>query len=108
MKAEIEEEEKTRKRDANNFIRDLKIITAISLGKNRNKDLARFLDTDKSHASKKIRELEEKGLVTRVKERRSVTYRVNNSAVTRLLQSKVIIIKGGKKNERREREESGN
>lgn len=107
MEAETEEEAKTSKRDANKFIRDLKIITAISLGKNRNKDLARFLDTDKSHASKKIRELEEKGLVTRVKERRSVTYRVNNSAVTRLLQSKVVIVRGGKKNGREEGEESG-
>ncbi|UCD03999.1 MAG: winged helix-turn-helix transcriptional regulator [Candidatus Woesearchaeota archaeon] len=103
-----EEEVKTSKRDANNFIRDLKIITAISLGKNRNKDLARFLDTDKSHASKKIRELEEKGLVTRVKERRSVTYRVNHSAVTRLLQSRVVIVRGGKKNGReKEGTESG-
>lgn len=102
-----EEENKTGKRDANNLIRDLKIITAISMGKNRNKDLARFLDTDKSHASKKIKELEEQGFVSRVKERRSVFYRVNTSAVARLLQSKVVIVRGGKKNEGKDGTESG-
>lgn len=102
-----EEETKRSKRDANNLIRDLKIITAISMGKNRNKDLARFLDTDKSHASKKIKELEEQGLVVRVKEKRSVFYRVNNSAVARLLQSKVVIVRGGKKNGRKDETERG-
>lgn len=99
-----EETEKTGKRQANKFIRDLKIITAISMGKNRNKDLARFLNTDKSHASKKIRELEKKGLVQREGEKRNIVYRVNHSAVSRLLQSKVVIVKRGKKDGRREEE----
>jgi len=33
-------------RETKKIVRDLKIITAISLGKNRNKDLAKLLDTD--------------------------------------------------------------
>ena len=32
---------------AEKFVKDLKIITAISLGKDRNKDLAKILNTDK-------------------------------------------------------------
>ena len=94
------------KREVRNFIRDLKIITAISLGKNRNKDLAQFLDTDKSHAAKKIKELEEKGLVTRVGDKKNIVYKLNQSAVIRLLQSRVIIVKGGKKDGREKRSES--
>ena len=41
------------KKETNKIIKDMKIITAILLGKNRNKDLAKVLDTDKSFASKK-------------------------------------------------------
>lgn len=104
----MDEETKKGKREANNFIRDLKIITAISLGKNRNKDLAKVLDTDKSHASKKIKELEIKGLVTKLRDGKKVIYKLNSSAVSRLLHSRVVIVKGGKKNERREETESGN
>lgn len=100
------EAEKRGKREASKFIRDLKIITAISMGKNRNKDLAHFLNTDKSHASKKIKELEKKGLVYKEGERRNIIYRVNQSAVTRLLQSKVTIVRGGKKYGRKKESEN--
>lgn len=93
-------EDRGGRRKANKFIRDLKIITAISLGKNRNKELARFLDTDKSHAAKKVKELEDKGLVSRIKKKKKVIYKLNPSAISKLLQSRVVIVKGGKKDEK--------
>jgi|TARA_Y100000034_G_C6900017_1_gene415901 DNA-binding MarR family transcriptional regulator len=89
------------KRDAKKVMRDLRIITAISLGKNRNKDLAKVLDTDKSFASKRVKELEEQGLIRKEGEGRDVRYEVNEFNVFRFLQSKVVI-KWGKEKEKAE------
>ena len=79
------------KRDAKKVMRDLKIITAISVGKNRNKDLAKVLDTDKSYAAKKIKELEKRGLVNKEGSGKDVRYSVNEFNVLKFLQSRVII-----------------
>jgi|TARA_Y100000294_G_C8460086_1_gene298219 DNA-binding HxlR family transcriptional regulator len=78
-------------RETKKIVRDLKIITAISLGKNRNKDLAKLLDTDKSFASKKVKELEEQGLVRKEGEGKEVRYEVNEFNVMKFLQSRVVI-----------------
>ena len=79
------------KREAKKLVRDLKIITAISVGKNRNKDLAKVLDTDKSFASKKEKELEEQGLVRREGDGKEVRYELNEFNIVKFLQSKVVI-----------------
>ncbi|MEK9789232.1 MAG: winged helix-turn-helix domain-containing protein [Candidatus Woesearchaeota archaeon] len=79
------------KREAKKVMRDLKIITAISVGKNRNKDLAKVLDTDKSYAAKKIKELEKRGLVNKEGSGKDVRYSVNEFNVLKFLQSRVII-----------------
>ena len=79
------------KREAKKVMRDLKIITAISVGKNRNKDLAKVLDTDKSYAAKKIKELEKRGLVNKEGSGKEVRYSVNEFNVLKFLQSRVII-----------------
>ncbi len=79
------------KREAKKLVRDLKIITAISVGKNRNKDLAKVLDTDKSFASKKVKELEEQGLVRREGDGKEVRYELNEFNIVKFLQSKVVI-----------------
>ena len=73
------------------LVKDLKIITAISLGKNRNKELAKVLDTDKSFTSKKIKELEEKGLISKIGEGKETRYRLNPFHVMQFLQSTVVI-----------------
>jgi len=78
-------------RETRKIVRDLKIITAIALGKNRNKDLAKLLDTDKSFASKKVKELEAQGLVRKEGEGRDVRYEVNEFNVMKFLQSQVVI-----------------
>ena len=78
-------------RETKKIVRDLKIITAISLGKNRNKDLAKLLDTDKSFASKKVKELEAQGLVRKEGEGKEVRYEVNEFNVMKFLQSRVVI-----------------
>ena len=83
--------EANNKREANKLLRDLKIITAISVGKNRNKDLAKVLDTDKSFASKKVKELEEQGLIRKEGEGKEVRYEVNEFNVIKFLQSRVVI-----------------
>ena len=83
--------EANNKREANKLMRDLKIITAISVGKNRNKDLAKVLDTDKSFASKKVKELEEQGLIRKEGEGKEVRYEVNEFNVIKFLQSRVVI-----------------
>lgn len=87
------------------LIKDLKIITAISLGKNRNKDLAKVLDTDKSFTSKKVKELERKGLIRKVGAGKETRYILNPFHVMQFLRSTVVITtkKKGVKNERRER-----
>ena len=79
------------RREAKKLVRDLKIITAISVGKNRNKDLAKVLDTDKSFASKKVKELEEQGLVRREGDGKEVRYELNEFNIVKFLQSKVVI-----------------
>ena len=79
------------RREAKKLVRDLKIITAISVGKNRNKDLAKVLDTDKSFASKKVKELEKKGLIRREGDGKEVRYELNEFNIVKFLQSRVVI-----------------
>ncbi|SVE61741.1 uncharacterized protein METZ01_LOCUS514595 [marine metagenome] len=79
------------RREAKKLVRDLKIITAISVGKNRNKDLAKVLDTDKSFASKKVKELEEQGLIRREGDGKEVRYELNEFNIVKFLQSRVVI-----------------
>lgn len=79
------------KRDEKKLMRDLKIITAISMGKDRNKELAKVLDTDKSYTAKRVKELEDLGLVKREGIGKETRYRVNEFNVLRFLQSKVVI-----------------
>jgi Mn-dependent DtxR family transcriptional regulator len=79
------------RREANKLVRDLKILTAISVGKNRNKDLAKVLDTDKSFASKKVKELEKKGLIRREGYGKEVRYELNEFNIIKFLQSRVVI-----------------
>lgn len=87
----LEETEKLGKRDINKLLNQLKIILAISLGQQKNKDLAKVLDTDKSFASKQIKELEEQGLVKREGDGKEVTYKIDSFNVLKFLQSKVVI-----------------
>ena len=88
------------------LVKDLKIITAISMGKDRNKDLAKVLDTDKSFTSKKVNELEEKGLLSKVGEGKETRYRLNPFHVMQFLQSTVVITtKKEVKDERRKTNE---
>jgi len=91
-------------RENKKIVRDLKIITAISIGQNRNKDLAKVLDTDKSFASKKVKELEEKGLIRKEGEGKEVRYEINKFNVMRFLQSRVVI--KWKQNENQETSEN--
>ncbi len=93
-------------RDEKKEISKMRIITAISLGKDRNKEIAKFLDTDKSFAAKKVKELEEEGLVVKEGEGRHTRYRLNKFNALTFLKSKVIITKGGKKDERKGHEEN--
>ncbi len=91
-------------RENKKIVRDLKIITAISLGQNRNKDLAKVLDTDKSFASKKVKELEEQGLIRKEGVGKEVRYEINKFNVIRFLQSRVVI--KWKQNENQETSEN--
>lgn len=84
-------ESSPKKREEKKLMRDLKIITAISMGKDRNKELAKVLDTDKSYAAKRVKELEDLGLVTRKGEGKETRYGVNEFNVLKFLQSKVVI-----------------
>lgn len=79
------------KRELDRMIKYMKILTAISLGKNRNKELAKLLNTDKSFTSKQIKELEKQGLVKRVGEGKETRYFLNQFNVFKFLQSKVVI-----------------
>lgn len=79
------------KREAHNLAQTFRIITAILLGKNKNKDLAQALNTDKSFASKQVKELEEQGLVKKEEDGREVKYIVDSFNVMKFLQSKVVI-----------------
>ncbi len=87
------------RREAQREDRDLRIITAIMLGKKRNKELAQLLDTDKSFAAKKVKELEEKGLIHKVGTGKDTRYEVNEFNVLRFLRAKVVITVGKKKKE---------
>jgi DNA-binding transcriptional ArsR family regulator len=96
--------DKLSSRENKKIVRDLKIITAISIGQNRNKDLAKVLDTDKSFASKKVKELEEQGLIRKEGEGKEVRYEINKFNVMRFLQSRVVI--KWKQNENQETSEN--
>lgn len=79
------------KREANNIAQTFRIITAILLGKNRNKELAQTLQTDKSFVAKQVKELEERGLVKKEEDGREVRYVADQFNILKFLQSKVII-----------------
>lgn len=79
------------KRDAHNLLKNLKILTAIMLGKNKNKELSRVLNTDKSFMSKQIKDLEEQGLVTREGEGKETKYEVDRFNMMKFLESKVVV-----------------
>ncbi|MBI4096075.1 MAG: winged helix-turn-helix transcriptional regulator [DPANN group archaeon] len=79
------------KREANNIAQTFRIITAILLGKNRNKELAQTLQTDKSFVAKQVKELEERGLVKKEEDGREVRYVADQFNILKFLQSKVVI-----------------
>lgn len=79
------------KREASNRMKDLKILTAIMLGKDRNKELSKVLDTDKSFTSKQVKGLEEKGLIYKEGKGKDVRYEVNKFRALEFLQSKIVI-----------------
>jgi DNA-binding HxlR family transcriptional regulator len=79
------------KREAHNLLKKMKIITAIMLGKNRNKELAKVLDTDKSFMSKQIKSLEEEGLVKKEGSGKETKYEVDRFNVMKFLESTVVI-----------------
>lgn len=79
------------KRDTRNMLKELKIIMAIMLGKDRNKELSQVLDTDKSFTSKKVKELEQKGLVKKEGKGKETRYEVDQFNVLKFLQSRVVI-----------------
>jgi len=78
-------------REEKKALRDLRILTAISLGMDRNKEIAQMLDTDKSFASKKIKQLEERGLVYKEGAGKEIRYKVNQPKVLGFLTRKVHI-----------------
>ncbi len=100
-----EDSEKKLSRKEKKEISKMRIITAISLGKDRNKEIAKFLDTDKSFAAKKVKELEDEGLIIKEGEGRHTRYTLNKFNALTFLKSKVIITKGGKKHERKKHED---
>jgi predicted transcriptional regulator len=69
----------------------MKILTAILLGNQQNKELSRVLDTDKSFTSKQIKELEDEGLVKREIDGREVKYEVDRFNLLKFLSTKVTI-----------------
>ncbi len=93
------------------LVKDLRIITAISLGKDRNKELAKFLDTDKSFTSKKVRELEQRGLIKKEGEGKETRYSLDIFNVMRFLQSRIIITsskkEGGEKDSQKDKRNKG-
>lgn len=80
-------------RDEKKALRDLRILTAISMGVERNKDIAQLLDTDKSFASKKVKALADEGLIYKEGEGKKTRYKVNEPKVLKFLKSKVHITK---------------
>lgn len=89
--AEIKQIAEPDKRESHNLLRDMRIITAILLGKKQNKDLSKVLDTDKSFMSKQISELEDRGLIKKESSGREVNYEVDQFNVMKFLQTKVVI-----------------
>jgi DNA-binding HxlR family transcriptional regulator len=79
------------KREAQNLLKNMRIITAIMLGKNKNKELSRMLNTDKSFTSKQIKSLEEQGLIKREGEGKETKYEVDRFNVMKFLGSKIVI-----------------
>lgn len=98
------EQEKEGKRETHGVLKDLKIITAIMLGKKSNKELSQVLDTDKSFTSKQIKHLEEKGLVHKTGEGKKTQYEVNEFNVMKFLTSK-IVLKWDKKEKQEEKKD---
>lgn len=88
---EKSEEELLKKRETHKLLNQLKIILAIALGQQKNKDLAKILNTDKSFTSKQIKELEEQGLVKKEGSGKETTYQIDHFNVLNFLQSKVVI-----------------
>ncbi|MBS3063884.1 MAG: winged helix-turn-helix transcriptional regulator [DPANN group archaeon] len=79
------------RRELNNLVRRMKILTAIMLGNHQNKELSKILDTDKSFTSKQIRELENEGLIKRETDGREVKYEVDKFNLLKFLNTKVAI-----------------
>jgi len=90
-KSELKQIAESDRRESHNLIRDMKIITAILLGKKQNKDLSKVLDTDKSFTSKQIKGLEERGLIKKETTGREVNYSVDQFNVMKFLQTRVVI-----------------
>ena len=90
-------EKEQKVRETHNLLRSMKIVTAIMLGKDKNKELAQILQTDKSFTSKQIKELEEQGLVKREGEGRETKYIVDQFNLVKFLQTKVVLKWGTKK-----------
>ncbi|MGC8885144.1 MAG: hypothetical protein ACP5JY_01470 [Candidatus Nanoarchaeia archaeon] len=80
-----------KKRETHKLLSQLKVILAIALGHQKNKDLAKVLDTDKSFAAKQIKELEAQGLIKKEGSGKHTTYQINNLNVLNFLQTKVVI-----------------
>ncbi|MEK6923111.1 MAG: winged helix-turn-helix domain-containing protein [Nanoarchaeota archaeon] len=79
------------RRELNNLVRRMKILTAIMLGNHQNKELSKVLDTDKSFTSKQIKELEDEGLIKRETDGREVKYEVDKFNLLKFLNTKVAI-----------------
>ena len=90
QEVEKRKEESGGKRETQKVLKDLKILTAIMLGKKSNKELAKVLDTDKSFTSKQIRKLEKEGLVHKTGEGKKTKYEVNEFNVMKFLTSRVV------------------
>jgi uncharacterized membrane protein len=90
-KSELKQIAESDRRESHNLIRDMKIITAILLGKKQNKELSKVLDTDKSFTSKQITGLEERGLIKKETTGREVNYSVDQFNVMKFLQTRVVI-----------------
>jgi DNA-binding transcriptional ArsR family regulator len=88
---ELKEKVALSKRETHNNLKDLKIILAVLLGKDKNKELSQVLDTDKSFTSKQIKELEEKGLIKKEGEGKNTRYTVDKFNVMKFLTTRVVI-----------------
>ena len=90
-KSELKQIAESDRRESHNLIRDMKIITAILLGKKQNNELSKVLDTDKSFTSKQIKGREERGLIKKETTGREVRYSVDQFNVMKFLQTRVVI-----------------